>query len=337
MQDLTDTRIFEIGTRFWETKVLLSAVELGVFTELAKGSLDLQTLTTRLQIHPRSARDFFDALVSLKLLDRHDGQYSNVPDTDFFLDKSKPTYAGGFLEMANVRLYPFWGSLTEGLRTGQPQNELKQSDGSIFDALYKDPMSLHAFLQALTGHSKGGVVQALAQKFPWQKYRTFLDVGTAQGEWAVQIALAHNHLADSGFDLPPVQPFFEAYISEYGLQDRLRFTAGDFLTDDLPNADVLIMAHILHDWNLEEKQSLIRKAYASLPTSGALIVCDFIIDDDRRENTMGLLMSLNMLIETSAGFDYTGADCSSWMRTAGFRHTYVEHLIGAESMVVGIK
>ena len=97
------------------------------------------------------------------------------------------------------------------------------------------------------------------------------------------------------------------------------------------------MGHILHDWGLEEKRQLIAKAHAALPKGGALIVCEAIIDDQRRQNTFGLLMSLNMLIETQAGFDFTGADCSSWMRDAGFKETRVEPLCGPDSMVVGIK
>jgi cyclopropane fatty-acyl-phospholipid synthase-like methyltransferase len=189
----------------------------------------------------------------------------------------------------------------------------------------------------MTENSKGGTVQALIEKFPWHTYKTFLDVGSSEGAYSVEIARAHKHLTGTGFDLPPVQPLFEEYIRSFNLHDRLHFASGDFFKDSLPKADVIIMAHILHDWNLEEKQALLRKAYASLPTDGALILCDLIIDDDRRENTLGLLMSLNMLIETSGGFDYTGADGIAWLKAAGFRHAYVEHLVGPDSIVVGIK
>jgi hypothetical protein len=134
-----------------------------------------------------------------------------------------------------------------------------------------------------------------------------------------------------------VGPLFEEYVAAAGLTDRLRFYPGDFFSDDLPSADVLIMGHILHDWNMDEKRLLLQKAHAALPDGGALIVYEAIIDDDRRENTQGLLMSLNMLIETRGGFDYTGADCQGWMREAGFGETYVQHLLGPDSMVVGIK
>ncbi|TMB23174.1 MAG: methyltransferase [Deltaproteobacteria bacterium] len=336
MSDLTPDRIIDLGSAFWGAKTLLSAVELGVFSELAKGPLDGETLRGRLGLHPRSARDFLDALVALGMLVRDRERYANTPETDLFLDRAKPSYMGGLLEMLNVRLYGFWGSLTEALRTGQPQNEAKLGGGDLFTALYSDPARLRLFLQAMTGVSLGAA-RAMAQKFPWKKYRTFIDIGAAQGGLPVQVALANRHLSGGGFDLPVVGPIFKEYVASFGLGDRLRFQPGDFFTDPLPAADVLVMGHILHDWDLDEKRTLLRKVYATLEPGGALIVYEAIIDDERRRNAFGLLMSLNMLIETRGGFDYTGADCAGWMRQVGFRETYVEHLVGNDSMVVGIK
>jgi len=271
----------------------------------------------------------------LRMLERNGELYSNTPQADLFLDRGKLSYVGGMLEMANERLYGFWGSLTEALRTGQPQNEAKQGE-NFFAALYADPDRLEAFLRGMTGISMGAAM-AMAKKFPWAEYGTFVDVGAAQGGLPVQVALAHSHLSGGGYDLEAVRPVFEAYVESHGLADRLRFYPGDFFNDPLPAADVLVMGHILHDWNLEEKRKLLAKAYEALPHSGALIVYESIIDDERRENAFGLLMSLNMLIETPGGFDYTGADCASWMRDAGFRETRVERLVGPDSMVVGIK
>jgi len=324
-----------LGFAFWGSKTLLSAVELGVFSELAKGPADARALTEKFRLHERSARDFFDALVALGVLERQDGEYSNRPETDLFLDRAKPSYIGGIFEMANARLYPFWGSLTEGLRTGQPQNEAK-SGGDFFGELYSDQARLKQFMHAMTGISMGSAI-AIAQKFPWQKHQTFVDIGTAEGGLPVQVALAHNHLTGGGFDLPVVQPVFEEYVASFNLSDRLSFYPGNFFADPLPQADVLTMGHILHDWSLEEKKVLLSKAYETLPKGGSLIIHEAIIDDERRQNTFGLLMSLNMLIESPGGFDYTGADCCSWMREVGFQETYVEHLAGPDSMVVGVK
>jgi precorrin-6B methylase 2 len=251
------------------------------------------------------------------------------------LDRRKPSYVGGLLEMANARLYPFWGSLTEALRTGEPQNEAKQG-GDLFETLYADPQRLAGFLKAMTGVSMGSG-RAMAAKFPWRDYGRFADIGTAEGGLAVQVALAHPHLSGIGLDLPPIRPHFEALVAAQGLSDRLVFQEGNFFADQLPSADVLVMGHILHDWGLDKKRLLLAKAYETLPAGGALIVYETIIDDERRQNAVGLLMSLNMLIETREGFDYTAADCAGWMRDAGFSETRVEPLAGPESMVVAIK
>ncbi|MDV3129117.1 acetylserotonin O-methyltransferase [Mycobacterium sp. 21AC1] len=333
---LTPDAILQLGVGFWGSKALLSAVELKLFAVLSEtGTLDAEELRVRLGLHPRSAKDFFDALVALRMLARTDGRYSNTAETELFLDPAKPTYVGGMLEMANARLYPFWGSLTEALQTGKPQSEVKAGD-DFFAGVYADPERLAQFAGAMTGLS-AGTGRAIAAKFPWGDYGSLIDIGCAEGAVPVAIALAHKHLTGGGFDLAPIEPLFNAYVASSGLVDRLTFTAGDFFADPLPSADVLVMGHILHDWDLDEKRLLLQKAYAALPEGGALIVYDAVIDDDRRENAFGLLMSLNMLIEAVHGFDYTGADCRAWMSDAGFSRSYVEHLAGPDSMVVGLK
>jgi hypothetical protein len=332
----TPELIFQVGLGFWASKTLLSAIELGLFTELARHPLPLAELQGRLGLHPRSARDFLDALVSMGFLERSGDVYRNTSMSDLYLDKHKPSYVGGMLDMCNHRLYPFWSHLTEALRTGRPQNEAREGGLPLFEALYAEPARLKEFLCAMTGLSQGSN-RAIAHQFPWAKYKTFADVGTAQGDLAVQIALHNPHLRGIGFDLQQVAPIFEEYVAANGLAERLSFRNGDFFKDPLPNVDVITMGHILHDWSLENKRMLIRKASEALPPGGALIVYEAIIDDERRENTVGLLMSLNMLIETHDGFDYTGADCCGWMREAGFHETRVERLVGPDSMVVGLK
>lgn len=329
-------KILQTGFAFWASKTLFSAIEMGLFTELAHGSQPFDALRTRLGLHPRSARDFLDALVALGFLERIGDRYSNSVETDLFLDRKKPSYIGGILEMANHRLYPFWGHLTEALHTGQPQNELRTGGSGLFDTLYSDPARLKEFLAAMTGVSRGANV-AISQNFPWQDYRTFVDVGTAQGDLAAQIAQANPHLQGFGFDLPEVAPIFEDYISALGLADRLTFMSGNFFKQELPKADVVLMGHILHDWDLPTKKMLIAKAFDAIPTGGAFVVYEALIDNERSKNAFGLMMSLNMLIETPGGFDYTGADCSEWMKEIGFSQTWVEPLVEPDSMVIGIK
>lgn len=328
-------RLLQLGLGFWGARVLLSGVELGLFTELGRGPLAAREIGQKFALHPRGLRDFLDALVALGVLERRGTVYLNTPEADVYLDRSKPSYVGGLLQMAAHRLYPSWGNLTDALKTGEPQNEVKQATDT-FAEMYSDPNRLKEFLSAMTGISLG-VARALAQAFPWGKYRTFVDVGAAQGCVPVQLALAHSHLRGANFDLPQVELVFEEYVRSFGLQDRLTFLPGNFFKDQLPKADVIVMGHILHDWSLEEKRLLVGKAYEALPAGGAFVVYESIIDDDRRKNAFGLLMSLNMLIETKQGFDFTGADCIGWMREAGFKETRVESLCGPDSMVVGFK
>jgi ketosteroid isomerase-like protein len=328
-------RILQFGFGYWNSKVLLSAVSLGVFTELSRAPLSGLTLAARLGLHARGYRDFFDTLVACGMLTRSGDLYSNSVEADVFLDRAKPSYIGGILELSDSKLYRDWGSLTEALRTGKRQNDAPDGEPT-FDALYRDPERLENFLQGMTGISMG-TARAIARNFPWDRYGTFIDVGGAQGALPVQVALAKPHLTGGSFDLPVVRPIFEEYVRSFGLDNRIRFFPGNFFNDPLPSADVLVMGQILHDWNLEEKKMLIGKAFEALPAGGALLVYEALIDDDRRHNAFGLLMSLNMLIETDGGFDYTGADCAGWMRESGFRETWVEHLTGPHSMVVGIK
>lgn len=328
--------IMQLGLGFLASKTLLSAIELGLFTALSEQPLTLEKVQDRMCMHPRSTRDFLDALVALRFLERADGVYRNTAASDLFLDKRKATYVGGMLEMANRRLYPFWGHLTVALQTGKPQNEARDGSRPMFEVLYSDRARLREFLKAMTGISRGAN-RAIAERFPWANYRSFADVGAAQGDLAVQIAARNPHLRGVGFDLPQVKPVFEEYVEENGLANRLQFIEGSFFDDALPRAEVILMGHILHDWGLETKKMLVAKAYETVPEGGALVVYDAIIDDDRSQNAFGLLMSLNMAIETPEGFDYTGADCCRWMREAGFRETRVEHLLGPDSMVVGVK
>ena len=336
MESPVPDHLLKLGTGFFASKVLLSAVELELFTVLAEGPETLAGISSRIGLHPRSARDFLDALVALDCLERNDGHYANTPSTAHFLDKNKPSYVGGLLEMANARLYHFWGNLTTALRTGEPQNEARNGGDDPFKALYAEPDRLRNFLRAMTGISHGANL-TIARQFPWKQYKTVVDVGTAQGDLITQVALANPHLHGIGFDLPAVGPIFEEYIAANGLSARVRFEPGSFFDAPIPKADVVMMGHILHDWDLDTKRMLIRKAYDVVPAGGALLVYESIIDDDRSKNAFGLLMSLNMLIETPGGFDYTGADCIGWMKEAGFRDARVEHLVGPESMVIGFK
>src|SRR3989442_9137596 len=232
-------RIVQLGLAFRGAKTLLSAAELGVFTALARGPLDLDTLRKQIGIDERGARDFFDALVALGMLERDDhGRYGNTPETALYLDRQKPTYIGGELEHFNAYVYPHWNLLTPALRTGKPQSGARAS--GHYSALYADQATLESLAKGMTGGSLL-VAKALAVRFPWQDYKTFIDIGCAQGGLPVVIAQVHPDITGGGFDLPPLKPLFEDYVREHDLSPRLQFFPGDFLQDQLPTADVLVL------------------------------------------------------------------------------------------------
>jgi hypothetical protein len=330
----------QVGMGFFASKTVLSAVELELFTQLGSESMTGEELGERLGLHARGIDDFLDTLVALGFIEREgDGngsRYRNSPETATFLDKASPTYIGGILEMANARLYGFWGDLTEALRTGKPQNEVKHNGAPMFDELYSDPARLEQFMGAMAGISAGNF-HALAEKFDFSRYETVCDVGGATGLLSIILAGRHPHLQCTSYDLPAVAPICERAIAAAGLGDRVWPAAGDFLAEPLPKADVITMGLILHDWNLEGKMRLIRSAYDALPEGGAFIVVENLIDDARRENAFGLMMSLNMLIEFGDAFDYTGADFAGWCKEVGFRDVEVMPLTGPGSAGIAYK
>lgn len=334
------SHIMQVGMGFWPSKTLLSAVELEVFTQLGSDAMPGKQLGERLGLHPRAIYDFLDALVALRLLERDGdgsaGRYRNTADTAAFLDKSSPTYIGGILEMCNARLYRFWGDLTEALQTGRPQNEIKHTGRPMFEELYSDPARLQQFMEALQGISLANF-QALAEKVDFSKYETICDVGGATGQLCTILATRHPHLRCTSFDLPVVAPIAERAIAAAGLSDRVAVASGDFLADPLPRADVITMGMILHDWNLERKRQLISSAYEALAEGGAFVIIENLIDDARRENAFGLMMSLNMLIEFGDAFDFTAGDFAGWCREAGFREVEIVPLAGPASAAIAYK
>ncbi|MFF3341251.1 methyltransferase [Streptomyces flavidovirens] len=329
-------RLLQIATGFMASKVLLVAAGLGLFTELAAGPLRGEELRARLRLHPRSARDFFDTLVALGVLERTNGAYANTPATAQYLVRGKSAYLGGLLEMSDARMYELWGRLDEGLRTGNPQNEIRTGEEGIYATLYDDPDRLDAFQQAMTGLSMRSA-HALAEAIDWAPYRTVADIGCAEGTVLTHLLERHPHLRGTGFDLAAVRPSFQRRHEESGLGDRLAFRAGDFFAEPLPQADVLVFGHILSNWALPKAKTLLRKAHEALPEGGIVVIYETLIDDERRENVPGLLMSLTMLLETPGGFEYTGADCREWLADAGFRESRVQYLAGPESMVIATK
>jgi len=338
----TPESIMQIGTGFWASKILLSAVKFKLFSILAeKKSMSAAEIKTQLEFKctDRNVFDYLDTLSSFGFLNREGiletAKYSNSINTDFFLDNKKPSYIGGILEMLNNRLYGFWGNLESGLLTGHPQNEAKHGD-NLFEKLYADTDRLKEFIHAMSGIQMGGFM-ALAQKFDFSKAKSLVDIGGSAGLLSLMIAKYQPHMSGVTWDLPAVGPIASETIKKFQLQDRVKVAEGDFFKDEFPKADIITMGNILHDWDEETKLMLLKKAYNALPEGGAFIVIENIIDDERKQNVFGMMMSINMLIETGTGFDYTLADFSKWAKQVGFKSTSLLHLAGPTSAAIAYK
>ncbi|REJ81932.1 MAG: methyltransferase [Bacteroidetes bacterium] len=336
-------KILQIGTGFWASKILLSAIHFNLFTLLAeKKKLSAAEIKSRLELNcsDRHLYDFLDSLFVLGFLSREgkmkNAQYSNGPDTNFFLDKKKPSYIGGLLEMLNNRLYGFWGNLEDGLKTGLPQNEIKDGSDHPFTAIYRSQEKLQEFMDAMSGIQTANFM-ALAEKFDFSKCSKLVDIGGASGMLSILIAKHHPHMKCISFDLPAVEAVAKATIHRFNLTDRVKTQSGDFFKDEIPEADVITMGNILHDWNEEKKIFLMTRAYNSLNEGGAFIAIENIIDDDRKENLFGMMMSLNMLIETGQGFDYSFEDFNRWATATGFKKTEIIRLAGPASAAIAYK
>ncbi|MFD5553531.1 methyltransferase [Streptomyces sp. NPDC127068] len=328
--------LMQLASGFMASKVLLVAARVGLFTALAEGPVSGDELRDRLDLHPRSAHDFFDTLVALGALERGADGYRNAPAADYYLVRGRPAYAGGFLEMNDSRTYGLWGNLEAALRSGEPQNGSTENDDGMYAHLYADPERLAVFQEAMTGLSMGSA-HALAETFDWSPYRTVADVGCAEGAVLTHLLHRHPQLHGIGFDLPAVAPGFRRRLDASGLGERLDFRPGDFFAEPLPRADVLILGHIISGFSRSKARSLLEKAYEALPAGGSLIVYESLLDDERKENVHGLLMSLTMLLETPGGFEYTGPECQEWLAATGFTESRVTHLSGPESMIVAVK
>lgn len=328
-------KILETGFSFWKAQALLASVELGIHSKLAQRPMSLEELRESLKVHGRGLQDLLKVLVMLGMLEELPNGYRNTAAADYYLDDEKPTYIGGLLELAAARLYPLWGSLHQALLTGEPQNEAR-TEVNYYDNLCEDRDRLAKFLKGMDGISLPAAMK-IAERFPWDKYQTFLDVGGARGALSIQLAGKYQHLTGGCFDLPAVGPHFDTYIRQFGLQERVRFYGGDFFRDPLPPAQVMLMGHVLHNWSPQQRRFIIQKVCDAIPLDGALIAYEWFSGEGAVAEELVPLMSLNMLLSTREGGGSSWRECQEWMLEAGFRQVTAEPLIGPCSMVIGLK
>jgi SAM-dependent methyltransferase len=321
---MTDTSsaagIIRLGNSFCDAKALQTAVDLGLFTILRDGPAAEDEIRDRLGLHGRGLSDWLELLVSLELLEKSGPLYRNGGGSARYLVRGEDSYIGGFIERSSQNLYPAWGRLAEGLRTGKPQS------GSDFEQVTSNPAILGRFIGSMDALIRVLGPQFIAAYDGWDGYSSVLDIGGCRGYLASLIVTTHPHLSGAVFDLPAMRPFFDELAAEQGLTGKLSFHGGSFFTDPLPSADIVTMGHVLHDWDAEQREFLIKKAFQSVNPGGVLLVYDRMLEraDSRVEN---LVISLDMLLVTDGGSEYPAAEVRQHAIAAGFA-TVEEKLLG---------
>nr|ADE34508.1 SsfM1 [Streptomyces sp. SF2575] len=313
--------ISRLNTGYAEARILHSAVEVGLFELLSDGPLSAAEIVSRLELHPRLVGDFLNALVALGLLTRDGRQYANSTVSQEVLVPGGPVFLGGRVKATAQRHYHTWGKLTEALRDGEPKAAMGLG---AMERLYSDPALARAFFAHMDANNAVVALQ-LATVVDWSSYKSFVDAGGARGNVAATLVKAHPHLRGSVMDLGKAEPLFDELMAERGTTGSVVFHPGDFFTDDLPAADVIVYGHVLHDWSAEQCQVLVERAYQALPSGGALVVYDQMLDEESPD-LRSLVGSLNVALLSEGGSEYTVAEFRAWAEKAGFRFDRAERL-----------
>ena len=309
--------LMALSTGFWAFKTLAAAHELDLFSRLAGGDgITVTGLAEALGLHPRPAEMLLTGCAALGLLERADGRYRNTPLSETYLVRGKPYYFGGFVQMADKRLYPGWGRLAEALRLNQPTTWDPAVQSSIFDG--EDPTMLALFWEAMHSLSTMSARQ-FGEAVDLGQFRRLLDIGGGSGAYDIELCKQYGQLRATVLDLPHVAAIAAGKIAEAGLSDRIDTAGGSFFEPLPKDHDLHLLSMILHDWDETKDRALLRRSFEALPSGGAVVISELLVNDEKTGPAPAALMSLNMLIETE-GRNYTAAEYSAWLEEAGFRH-----------------
>jgi predicted O-methyltransferase YrrM len=331
--------LMQLTSGFWAFKTLAAAHELDLFGQLtgSRGTTPRE-LAASLGIADRPAEMLLTACTALGLLRKKGGRYTNSPLAEEYLVRGKPYYFGGLVEMLDKRLYPGWARLADALRTNRPTTWDPDRQASLFDGA--DPVMLSHFWEAMHSISSS-TARLLAQAVDLRRFKRLLDVGGGSGAFDIELCRRYRGLHATVYDLPHVTEIAAAKIAQAGLADRVQTAPGDFFADAAYPAghDLILLSLIMHDWSEEDDRAILRRCHDALPSGGAVVICELLVNDEKTGPAPAALMSLNMLIETAGGRNYTAAEYTAWLTDLGFRRIRTVRFAspGADGAVIAYK
>jgi 3-hydroxy-5-methyl-1-naphthoate 3-O-methyltransferase len=331
--------LMQLATSFWMFKTLAVAEKLDLFGLAARArGLTSATLAAALDIDERPAEMLLTGCAALGLLRKQSGRYRNTPLADTYLVRGQPYSFGGLIAMLDQRLYPAWGRLEDAIRRNRPTSWDPDTQQSLFDG--QDPVMLRHFWEAMHAISSS-TGAALARAVNFKPFRRVLDVGGGSGAIDIELCKRHRHLRSTVYDLPHVAEIAAAKVAAAGLGNRIDTAGGDFFADASypPGHDVIVLSLIMHDWSEADDRRILQRCYEALPSGGAVLICELLVNDEKTGPAASALMSLNMLVETTGGRNYSGAEYKRWLKDIGFRKLRTVRLNGpgADGVVMGVK
>ena len=305
---LGEDRVWELARAFAPSRVLLTAVELGIFAVLADEAMTSETVSSKIGTDARATDRLMNSLVALNLLSKSGDRFSNAPDVREFLVPGNPSYIGGAL-MHVVNLWNSWSTLTDAVKAGTSVIERDERGAADFAV---------PFIAAMDAIASGQATE-IVELIDLEGVQRVLDVGGGSGAYSIEFCRAKPDLEAVVFDTPLVAPLTRSYVEKAGLSERITTTIGDFNKDEIGrDFDLVFLSMVLHSNNPEENIELLKRSWRALKPGGRVVIQEFVVDEGRTSPPQAVLFALNMLVATRAGDTYTEDEIRDWLSNAGF-------------------
>ena len=319
--------IRELAYSFRESRVLLSAVELKIFTVLDKHMMTPDEVSKKINADPRAADRLMNALCGMGLLRKVKGKFYNSDLSSKYLVEGKPEFMGNLYHTNH--LWKTWSHLTDSVKQGSSftgdQNKVEKERW------------VEAFIGAMhyRGVKQGKI---LSMMIDLTNVKKMLDIGGGSAAFSMEIVKKNPSINAVVLDLPHVIPLTKKYVSEESLLDNFNFIEGDYLTKDFEDSyDLILLSAIVHINSYEQNKMLIKKCVDALNNNGMIIISDFVMNDDRTQPYHGTVFALNMLVGTASGDTYTEGEIREWFESAGISKIERKNTSFGSDLMIGIK